>query len=315
MLSESLVDVDGVVLVRLLTRPKDFAIGKLAADLQSILWLSDRPAARKVAQESIVRLTKAGHIWPDTKYILTDEGTAAALDRLGLSSLPQRQRLDWKRAKKLLLVRHFRLTSGAEGNAGRSDHLAAWIIAYKEKLQLGTTPTPAAVLQALAWRALGLPDNGPLRGNAAVGALLSATRPGIQQESAAVAPKLEAAPREVSRPEPKSAAAAQPTPPASDDLIAFSRRINQLALSAKEGTWTGNKVYIAQVWRDFEPEPGTAKPTLDAFKRRLVAAARAGQILLSRADLIGAYPQDALRESQIEAGGEFYHFVETQHLR
>ncbi len=217
--------------------------------------------------------------------------------------------------KALSLIQRLRLTSGAEGKAGKSDHLAAWIIASKENLRLGTSPTPAAVLQALAWRALGLPNSGPLRGNAAIGALLAATRPETKGPAPiAVAP--EPVPRELISSNPEPAAPAQTTPDiASDDRSPFSRRVNKLALSAREGTWAGNKVYVAQVWKDFKPERGMAKPSLDAFKRRLVAAARAGHILLSRADLIGAYPQDALRESQIEAGGEFYHFVETQHLR
>src|SRR5262249_1461161 len=101
---------------------------------------------------------------------------------------------------------------------------------------------------------------------------------------------------------------------ASETLQEFADTVNALALAANKGTWMGDKGYVAQVWRDWKPERRAGKPSLDDFKERLVAAARAGLVLLSRADLVGAYPPEALKESLIEVGGEAYHFIETQHL-
>lgn len=312
--SDDVLDVDGVVLVRLLVRPKKFTMRELTGDLQSLLWQHDKATARKAAEAAIGRLRETGYVWPDTKFVLTDDGEAAALRRLGLSSLPQRQKADWRWARKRLLVQRLRLTTGATGDAGRSDHLAAWILAFKEKLQLGGAPTPGAVLRALAWRSLGLPDRGPLRGTAAIGALLELTRPDTGRSASTPAAQRPAPiVAKIESPSNKGEPAGSDT--ASADLQEFARSVDHVALSAKTGTWAGNKVYIAQVWRDFKPACGAEKPSLDAFKARLVAAARAGQILLSRADLVGAYPADALRESQIDVGGEVYHFVETQHLR
>lgn len=96
-----------------------------------------------------------------------------------------------------------------------------------------------------------------------------------------------------------------------ESLTSFAQAVNDLAIGAKEGRWIGDKVWIEQVWREYTPR--RVMP-LDAFKARLVEAARAGLILLSRADLVAAHPSKKLRESAISVGGEVYHFVETQHL-
>lgn len=93
----------------------------------------------------------------------------------------------------------------------------------------------------------------------------------------------------------------------------FSRDINHLAKHAKEGNWLNTKTFIDQVHKDYVRKHGDV--SLDAFKRQIVDAAHAGKILLSRADLVGAYPQHRLRESQIEAGGEHYHMIEHAWIR
>ena len=154
-----------------------------------------------------------------------------------------------------------------------------------------------------------------MKGNLAIAALVALSRTTGDGDSAAPQARQPVSPL-------GKAASLGPNPPGSATPIAtaaglreFGETVNRLALSATNGKWTGDKVYVAQVWRDFKPERGEPKPDLDTFKKRITAAARAGHILLSRADLVGAYPKDALRESQIEAGGEVYHFVETQHLR
>jgi len=93
----------------------------------------------------------------------------------------------------------------------------------------------------------------------------------------------------------------------------FSRDINHLAKHAKDGNWLNTKTFIDQVHRDYVRKHGDV--SMDAFKTQLVAAARAGKILLSRADLVGAYPQHRLRDSQITTGGEAYHMIEHGWIR
>lgn len=93
-------------------------------------------------------------------------------------------------------------------------------------------------------------------------------------------------------------------------LEAFAEKVNSAALATRgPAKWIGGKVFVSALAASF-PDM-----RLITFKSRLIDAARAGLILLSRADLVAAYPQDMLRRSEIRAGGESYHFVETQHLR
>lgn len=314
MPSNGPLDVDDVVLVRLLVRPKSFSTRALSSSLLSLFRIEDEATAMALAEASLAHLKKTGHIWSDTKLVLTEKGEAAALDRLGIPGMPQHQKTDWAWAKGILLVQRRRLGAGM-ADVRRTDQLAAWLVFTKEKLQIDTPPTAKAIVRALACRALGLPDKGPLRKNMALGGLLDVTRPESSQSAQPAhaeefAPSV-AAPLKTPRPKRPSKAPGA----TADDLRAFADTINQLALSAKTGKWIGDKVYVAQVWRDFKPERGAEKPALDVFKKRLVAAARAGHILLSRADLVGAYPPQALEESRIEVGGQDYHFIETAHLR
>jgi len=48
---------------------------------------------------------------------------------------------------------------------------------------------------------------------------------------------------------------------------------------------------------------------LEAFKRRMVTAHRAGRLVLARADLVAAMPQAALAASEVSEGGAEFHFV------
>jgi len=48
---------------------------------------------------------------------------------------------------------------------------------------------------------------------------------------------------------------------------------------------------------------------LEAFKRRMVSAHRAGLLVLARADLVAAMPQAAVASSEVSDGGAEFHFV------
>ncbi len=135
-----------------------------------------------------------------------------------------------------------------------------------------------------------------------------------QPKGAAQTPPLKQEPKPAPKrePEPKKQAPHQ-------SVADFSRDINHLAKSAKEGQWFGGtKTFIHQVHKDYVRKHGDISE--EAFKRRLVDAARAGKILLSRADMmqsshdtaerVGAYRRSDIMRSQIQLGGDAYHFVE-----
>lgn len=314
MKAETDPSLDGVVLVRLLVRPEKFTVSQLARSLQSLLAI-DITQARQATTASLARLKERGLIWPDTKLMLNDDGERAALEELGYSALPRRQkRLDWKWAKKALLARRLK-ASGFTSDAGASALVAAWFLAQKHELDLPRKdgpkqePSPDRVVRALARRAMGLPDAGPLDSDTLLRALFGLAAGPASQAAAAQPTKaaLPAAPPQPDHEPPRPAATM-------DDLPTFAREVNEAARSAREGRWVGDKVFIAQVWKDYNRGRPNGGLPLDAFKQRLTEAAREGKVLLSRADLIGAYPQEEMRLSQIDVGGELYHFLETQHL-
>lgn len=66
------------------------------------------------------------------------------------------------------------------------------------------------------------------------------------------------------------------------------------------------KVFLAAVHAALGGE-GTID--LEAFKRRMVSAHRAGLLVLARADLVAAMPLAAVASSEVSAGGAEFHFV------
>jgi len=97
-----------------------------------------------------------------------------------------------------------------------------------------------------------------------------------------------------------------------DDLRAFSlavldaaRRVRGLGYAA--GLWGDDRVFISAAWRRMCSVG--AGLTLEQFKVRLVEAAQAGMLRLSRADLVAAMPAETLAASEITQGGAVWHFV------
>jgi hypothetical protein len=54
---------------------------------------------------------------------------------------------------------------------------------------------------------------------------------------------------------------------------------------------------------------GEGAINLEAFKRRMVSAHRAGLLVLARADLVAAVPRAAVAASEVSDGGAEFHFV------
>ncbi len=97
-----------------------------------------------------------------------------------------------------------------------------------------------------------------------------------------------------------------------DDLRAFAvavldaaRRVRGLGYAA--GLWGDDRVFISAAWRQMCS--AGAILTLEQFKARLVEAAQAGLLRLSRADLVAAMPAETLVASEIQNGAASWHFV------
>jgi hypothetical protein len=85
----------------------------------------------------------------------------------------------------------------------------------------------------------------------------------------------------------------------------FAIAVNDAAARAgDDATFGRRKVFIVALWRaDFNDM------TLGEFKRRLVAAHRAGAVVLCRADLPQAMDARLVAASEIDDSVSTYHFV------
>ena len=83
-----------------------------------------------------------------------------------------------------------------------------------------------------------------------------------------------------------------------------------LTAGATPDGWFGDrKVFVSPVWRELRRNPRWSAVTLDDFKARLVAAHRAGELALARADLVAAMDPDLVAASEITADGASFHFI------
>lgn len=85
-----------------------------------------------------------------------------------------------------------------------------------------------------------------------------------------------------------------------DDLQQFAKMVLS---SARPGIFP-DKAFISEIWKsNFQNMP------LEKFKSMLLAAHKAGNLVLSRADMTNVLPQDLVRESEISVGNATFHFV------
>ena len=92
----------------------------------------------------------------------------------------------------------------------------------------------------------------------------------------------------------------------------FQAPLNRVALvhpATREGWFGDRKVFVSAVWHELRGEPRWSALTLDDFKARLVAAHRAGELVLARADLVAAMDPELVAASEITADGASFHFI------
>ena len=66
---------------------------------------------------------------------------------------------------------------------------------------------------------------------------------------------------------------------------------------------------MSAVWDELRRDPPWDALALDDFKARLVAAHRAGELTLARADLVAAMDPALVAASEIAADGASFHFL------
>jgi len=91
----------------------------------------------------------------------------------------------------------------------------------------------------------------------------------------------------------------------SDLAAAVRRAVAAIGHDANQRYGT-RKVFLAAVHAALG---GEGAIDLEAFKRRMVTAHRAGLLVLARADLVAAMPRGALAASEVTEGGAEFHFV------
>ena len=95
----------------------------------------------------------------------------------------------------------------------------------------------------------------------------------------------------------------------SEALLDFANDVGAaIARVPQSGRFGSRKVFISSIWRVLV-DTGRTALALDGFKVQLLAAQRAGQLSLARADLVAAMPKDSVIASEIECDGATWHFA------
>lgn len=257
---------------------------------------------------------------------LTDAGRAAALEYLGVTALPPRTNWQTIRAKYL-----FPKALGAGADAAKldkADKLGAFLIRRKYELPAGDTLN--AVLEALACKLLGRPDevtfDGLLRAvlSEELGSdkrlpkkdlLKQLPRKAAGTKTGKVDDLRAAVVREwlgggSARPATAPAPPIEMTDPAPLDLPEFAATVRRIARDCPPGARFGsNKVFVAAVWRESQAEDGFPRMPLADFKAALAGASREGLIRLEPADLVQAMDPKLVSDSEVVRAGAAFHFV------
>jgi len=100
--------------------------------------------------------------------------------------------------------------------------------------------------------------------------------------------------------------------PSSDEratVASFADDALRAAGAVTEGRFGDRKVFVSAAWDELRRDPRWSELALAAFKTRLVAAHRAGELALARADLVAAMDPALVAASEIAADGASFHFI------
>ncbi len=270
-------------------------------------------------------LAAAGHLTKGKRntFAVTDAGRAEVLHILDVPELPPKT--NWANVvAKYLLPRATGLSAEAAARLKTADGLAAFYLAGKYDLGRRAGGSVDKVLEAVACRELGFPEETTLAGllEAVLNKLIGSDRRLTRKELKAQLPLFETG---FSGPKLKADEIRQrlvrdwladrprdedPRQVEAFDLPAFAATVLALArVSPPAERFHDNKAFIAPLWRAGQREPNFPRLSLDEFKQRLLEANAAGLLHLSRADLVQAMDPRLVAESETAYLNATFHFV------
>jgi hypothetical protein len=318
--------LEALVIARAHAAASKQTLGDLVAPLARFAPVGMMPAAwRDRLAEVVAALCAQGAIDADHRAI--DAGELAR--RLG-GAVPRR----WPELADRVLPA-LALGIAADDGKGRArlDSRDAWAAAIVARAlglwRDGPPPSLPAVCDALVWRDLGLPGK-PKRCPPELRALFVQKQLGSEAGAPERLVRVLAA-REVEAPRPElralrdalvrgwlagrtpgaapaassAATAGAAIPPAAS----FAGDVMRAAGATSDGWFGDRKVFVSAVWDQLRREPRWSQLALAEFKDRLVAAHRAGELTLARADLVAAMDPALVAASEIAADGASFHFL------
>lgn len=193
--------------------------------------------------------------------------------------------------------------------AGRAGWAAA-IVAHELGIEAaGAKPSASRLGDALVWRELGL-SGPPAQCPGAIRAhvlrrLVDTDGDDPERLLAQLAAKQLAAPR-ADLDALRTALLRRWLAPAPASLV---DDVRQVASRAQRGVFGERKVFISSVWDALRETPAWSQLALDDLKQQLVAAHRARELELARADLVGAMDPALVAASETHTDGATFHFV------
>jgi hypothetical protein len=238
-----------------------------------------------------------------------------------MAELPPRTRWTTVLAR-YLFPKAASLSATAAEKLDSADKLAAWVLRRKYGLAAGATVKQ--VLEALACKELGFPDEVMLGGlMCAVLSRLMGSERLTKEKLAKQLPLFETGLKRAHADDVRRKLVcdwlagsapplgpSQPRPPEPFDRAAFAATVRALAKrSPAEARFHDNKVFIAALWRASQREPNFPRMALPEFKQRLVEANAQHLLHLSRADLLQAMDPRSVTESETVDENSTFHFV------
>jgi hypothetical protein len=255
------------------------------------------------------RLSREGELTREP-LALTALGRERALTAIGLDALPKRASFKGL-VRQHVVPRALGLTSErAQKRVQTADGLRAAVLA-------GGEATLQQAVDALVWKALGMPADGPLslgklrervlaRELGRPMPLARAVRLAAAQAAGARRTEPDALAEAVVRRWAAEASKASVEP--ADALRRFAQDVLTWARDPSTRRFTDEKAFIDAVWQRASQARAIE---LAEFKALLLEAHRRGLLVLSRADLTQLIPPEQLAASAIELDGAAFHFVRT----
>jgi hypothetical protein len=260
---------------------------------------------------------------------LTDSGRERALRFLGLSGLPPGA--NWKMVlAKHLFPKAAGLTAETAAKLDSGDKLAAYLLKRNYGLSSAAGSTVNQVLEAVACRRLGFPEETTLAGllRAELSKLLRSDEHLTKEQLAKQFPLFNTGLKSVRADEVRRRVihdwlVAEALPPREErrpaeplDLPTFAATVLALAGgSPPQDRFHDNKVFIAALWRASQREPNFPRLTLTEFKQYLVEANSKHLLHLSRADLVPAMDSQLVADSETSHLNATFHFVLLEEAR